>query len=439
VAREAPRGRVRLAGTKLRALGRGAAEPTSGIEAPAELDVVEEIGRLSLAGSEGDASTQDARRIDDALAKLDDAWPRYDFTVALLSYEACVALDPRLPRHRSDPRLGPDVLVWGCAPAGPEPRGPAATVRGPAPPTVRPGLDARLKHLARVEAAKALLRDGVIYQANLAHGLVVDPVDRSAARAFFASRVDVAGRSPPCAALLEIPDYGDVVSLSPERFLVGTLPDGSGRDDAAGVVRTFPIKGTRPRGATPTADAAQLAELCASEKDRAEHVMIVDLLRNDLGKVAIDGGVTVERLLDVVSVPNVHHLETTIAARLRSGVRLSDLLRATVPGGSITGAPKSSAVESIHALEDGPRGLYTGVLLVIDRAGRFASSLLIRTWLRPEGPGEPGALHVGGGIVVDSDAGQEWQETLDKAAALSEVRGPEVQPRGSVDTAADSL
>lgn len=147
--------------------------------------------------------------------------------------------------------------------------------------------------------------------------------------------------------------------------------------------------------------------------------MIVDLLRNDLGKVARTGGVTVEALMRVVSVKTVHHLKSAVAAELEAGMALSDLLEATVPGGSITGAPKSAAVDVIHELEVGPRGPYTGILAATCGRGRGNASILIRTWIRPDDG--PGALFVGGGIVVDSDPAAEWQETLDKAAAFGPV------------------
>jgi anthranilate/para-aminobenzoate synthase component I len=271
-------------------------------------------------------------------------------------------------------------------------------------------VDARARHTARVERAKEHLVDGVIYQANLAHRIVIDPVAHDEGLAFFLAAI--AEGVPPCAAFVDVPGWGSVISLSPERFLVRDPPES---------VRAFPIKGTRPRGATADEDARWRAELCASEKDAAEHVMIVDLLRNDLGKLAIPGGVTVECLLDVMSVRNVHHLESTVAARVRDGVSASELLAATVPGGSITGAPKSSAVEVIEQLEDGPRGLYTGILGIVD-GDSLRSSLLIRTWLRPDDGA--GSLHVGGGIVVDSDPASEWQETLDKAAAFAHVSPP---------------
>jgi para-aminobenzoate synthetase component 1 len=323
----------------------------------------------------------------------------------LLGYEASVALDSRAPRRGHEPRLGPSCFAWRCAVIdvgdGITPQLPAPRLR------LTTTTAARDAHRARIAAARELLLDGVIYQANLAHRLAVAPQDFDDGLAFFRAR----SAGVACAAFVDVPGWGSLISLSPERFLVGHLGQGE--------VRTFPIKGTAPRGETPAADEALRAGLLHSEKDRAEHVMIVDLLRNDLGRVAVVGGVTVERPLALLSAPNVHHLETTVHARLRPGVGLEALLRATAPGGSITGAPKSSAVEAIHALEHGARGAYTGVLGVVDGAGRFATSLLIRTWLRPDDG--TGALHVGGGIVVDSQPDGEWDETLHKARAFGDV------------------
>jgi len=323
----------------------------------------------------------------------------------LLGYEASVALDPRAPRRAHDPRLGPSCFVWRCRVVS-DPLSSSSSSSGWL--RLSTTTAARDAHRRRVVAARERLLDGVIYQANLAHRLDVAARDFAFGLAFFRARA--AGVA--CAAFVDVPGWGSLVSLSPERFVVGDL--------ARGEVRTYPIKGTAPRGRTPEEDSARRAALLASTKDRAEHVMIVDLLRNDLGRVAVIGGVTVERLLAPLSAPNVHHLETAIHARLRDGVGLRDLLWATAPGGSITGAPKSSALEAISELEDGPRGAYTGLLGVVDSAGRFATSLLIRTWLRPD-DGGPGALHVGGGIVVDSDPDAEWQETLHKARAFGAV------------------
>ncbi|OGQ10573.1 MAG: hypothetical protein A2138_26565 [Deltaproteobacteria bacterium RBG_16_71_12] len=364
------------------------------------LRLVEEHARLVLAG---DAAGADAERVRSLLRLLDDTPPPGALTVALIGYEAAVALERRAPRAPRGPTLGPDVVVWRALPGTAPARAPAYR------PRLTPLPDARPRHLARVAAARELLYDGVIYQANLAHRLAVAPATRAQALGCLQSAVERA--PPPCAAWLDVRGFGSVVSLSPERFVTV--------EAATRTARSYPIKGTRPRGATPDEDGALLVELCQSEKDAAEHVMIVDLLRNDLGRVAAAGGVTVERLLDVVSVDNVHHLESTVAARLGDGVTCSEVLAATLPGGSITGAPKSSAIEAIAALEDGPRGLYTGVLAVVDERGDLRSSLLIRTWLRPDHG--PGALHVGGGVVVDSEPEAEWAETLAKARAFGDV------------------
>ncbi len=359
--------------------------------------LLEEAGRLELVG-DGD----DDARVRALLRLLDDRPPPGCLCVALVGYEAGVALDPRAPRHARDEALGPDVAVWRARPTA------APLPAAPYRPSLRLRATAALRHQARVAAAREHLLDGVIYQANLAHCLEVAPATRQQALGFFAHALEAA---PRCAAWLDVEGWGSVVSLSPERFV--------SVDERARVARAYPIKGTRPRGVSPADDARLIEELCASAKDAAEHVMIVDLLRNDLGRVAEAGGVTVERLLDVLSVTNVHHLESTVTARLAPGVRRSDVLLAALPGGSITGAPKSSAIECIHALEEGPRGLYTGALVVVDEHGDLRSSLLIRTWLRPDQG--TGALHVGGGIVVGSEPEAEWRETLDKARAFGDL------------------
>ncbi len=341
--------------------------------------------------------------IDDARSTLADD----ERVLFLLGYEASLSLDPRSPQRAHDERLGPSCFAWRCSLIADLGRGDAAPAAAHATLSLTTTSAARDAHQARIIAAREQLLDGVIYQANLAHRLRVAPRDFESGLSFFRARAG----GVACAAFVDVPGWGSIVSLSPERFVVGNLTTGD--------VRTYPIKGTAPRGGTPAEDARLRTGLLRSEKDRAEHLMIVDLLRNDLGRVGVVGGVTVEHLLASLTAPNVHHLETTVHARLRPRTGLDALLRATAPGGSITGAPKSSAVEAIHALEDGPRGAYTGVLGVVDGAGRFATSLLIRTWLRPDDG--PGALHVGGGIVVDSDPDAEWDETLHKARGFGDV------------------
>ncbi len=200
-----------------------------------------------------------------------------------------------------------------------------------------------------------------------------------------------------------------IVGNSPERF-VSVTPDG--------VVETRPIKGTRPRGGSPAQDQAAVAELLASPKDRAEHVMIVDLERNDLGRVCRAGSVQVAELARLVSLATVHHLESTVRGALRPAVGLAELLAATFPGGSITGAPKRRAMQIIDELEPSPRGVYTGATGWLGAAGDLELAIAIRT--ATLAPGQL-TLSVGGGIVIDSWPEAELAETEVKARAFASL------------------
>lgn len=202
-------------------------------------------------------------------------------------------------------------------------------------------------------------------------------------------------------------DLGDFVlaSASPERFL---------RVDQ-GEVETRPIKGTRPRGATPTEDQARVAELLGSAKDRAENVMIVDLLRNDLGRVCQYGSVRVHAVCGLESYQFVHHLVSEVRGRLRAGLGPVDLVRAAFPGGSVTGAPKVRAMEIIAELEPTARGPYCGSLGYIGFDGAMDTNILIRTFTVGRGWVQ---FPVGGGIVADSDPESEYEETLHKAEGM---------------------
>jgi para-aminobenzoate synthetase component 1 len=213
----------------------------------------------------------------------------------------------------------------------------------------------------------------------------------------------------PFAAFL---DYGEgiIASASPERFV---------RYDPAGrQVETRPIKGTRPRGETPNEDSELRRNLEESEKDRAENVMIVDLLRNDLSRVCRPGTIEVPALLALESHPTVHHLVSTVTGELEAGRDAFDLLRATFPGGSITGAPKIRAMEIIAELEPTERGPYCGCIGYWSLSGGMDTSIVIRTYVIA---GDRVYFQAGGGIVADSDPEQEYQETLDKARALLEA------------------
>ncbi|MHC4781378.1 MAG: aminodeoxychorismate synthase component I, partial [Planctomycetota bacterium] len=200
----------------------------------------------------------------------------------------------------------------------------------------------------------------------------------------------------------------DIVSASPERYL---LVDGP-------AVQTRPIKGTRPRGKTVEEDRRLAEELFGSQKDRAENTMIVDLLRNDLGRVCVPGTIRVAELCALETFPTVHHLTSTVEGRLDGGRGRIDLLRAAFPGGSITGAPKIRAMEIIEELEPTRRSIYTGSMGYLDFAGRMDLNIVIRTILCSAGRA---VYQVGGGIVYDSEPAMEYEETLHKGRALADA------------------
>ena len=174
---------------------------------------------------------------------------------------------------------------------------------------------------------------------------------------------------------------------------------------------TQPIKGTRPRSFEPLHDVANRLDLESSDKDRAENLMIVDLLRNDLGRVCATGSVRVENLFETQSFTNVHHLVSTIKGKLADARDVFKLMRACFPGGSITGTPKQRAMEIINELESSRRSVYCGVIGYIDYSGNMDSNIAIRTLVRS---GEHMRCWGGGGIVADSVGDEEYQETLDK-------------------------
>ncbi|MCE9560714.1 MAG: aminodeoxychorismate synthase component I [Planctomycetes bacterium] len=209
----------------------------------------------------------------------------------------------------------------------------------------------------------------------------------------------------PFSAYFDLGDF-QILSASPERFL-RVHPDGE--------VETRPIKGTRPRGRTLEEDAELIRDLANSPKDRAENVMIVDLLRNDIGKVCEYGSVRVPRVCEVETFRFVHHLVSEVRGKLRQGVGPLDLLAAAFPGGSVTGAPKVRAMEIIAELEPTARGPYCGCLGWIGFDGAMDTNILIRTFTAGRGWVQ---FPVGGGIVADSDPAREYEETLHKAAGL---------------------
>ncbi len=281
----------------------------------------------------------------------------------------------------------------------------------------------RPTYIARVEAVRERIASGDIYQANLTRRLSTpfsgDPWPlyralRTGDPSLFAAYLDVGPGGPPGAGD-GAPRPRAIISASPEPFL---------SVDRLGFVTTDPIKGTRPRGRTLEEDRALAGELLSSAKDRAENVMIVDVLRNDLGRVCRPGTVRVPRLCRLERTAAVQHLVSTVTGRLAADRNAFDLLAASFPGGSITGAPKIRAMEILEELEPVRRGPYTGAALWLGPDGAMASSILIRTLVAD---GARLTLHVGAGITWRSDPEAEWAETETKARGpLQAIGGWEV-------------
>ncbi len=264
----------------------------------------------------------------------------------------------------------------------------------------RPTID-RDTYRRAIERIHDYIRAGDCYQVNYTQrfeaGYRGDPWG-----AYCALR---AACATPFAGYVNLGGDEAILSLSPERFirLHGRM------------IETRPIKGTRPRGRTPDEDARNARELCESTKDRAENVMIIDLLRNDIGRSSRIGSVHVPELFSLESYPNVHHLVSCVRAELAEGLDAFDLLAGSFPGGSITGAPKIRAMQIIDELEPHPRSLYCGSLLYVDVRGEMDSSITIRSLLARDGRIR---CWGGGGIVMDSDWEEEYQESLDKVGVL---------------------
>jgi para-aminobenzoate synthetase component 1 len=339
-----------------------------------------------------------------------------------LSYEAAAWVEPGNPWHqdsiaqlwmaRHDPLFRFDLVeraLWleGCDPkrlaeaqdwfhgqADQEPKPPAPGVS--IPRAAWHWHSSRAAFAAGVEQIRALIAAGDIFQANLTACCSTE-LDQTPDPLLLFQRLRE--RCPAPFAGLVVADAGEaVISTSPERFL---------QVSPGGLVETRPIKGTRPRSADPARDADQAAELVCSEKDRAENVMIVDLLRNDLGRVCESGSISVPQLVGLESYARVHHLTSVVTGQLKPQLTWVDLLEACWPGGSITGAPKLRACQRISELEPVARGPYCGSLLRQDWDGSFDSSILIRTVLQE---GSRLRAHAGCGIVADSDPHAEARE-----------------------------
>jgi para-aminobenzoate synthetase component 1 len=267
----------------------------------------------------------------------------------------------------------------------------------------------RAAYIRAVEKAKGYIKRGDIYQVNLSQRFECE-LDTGALELY--ARLRTVSPAPFAAYL----DFGDVsiLSSSPERFIA----------KSGDRIETRPIKGTRPRGDDESSDSALAGELEASAKDRAEHVMIVDLERNDLGRICEYGSVKVAESYTIEKYANVFHAVSTVEGKLKKGVGPVECLRAAFPGGSITGAPKIRSMEIIDELENVRRSVYTGSLGYITFDGDMDTSIVIRTFILK---GPKAYFQVGGGIVADSDPGEEYEETLHKARGLMDALGVRVQ------------
>ena len=333
-------------------------------------------------------------------------WP----DLMLARYPAWLVFDPAersveaVGRGRSEAEAEAALIraeLWWSEAVEPRvPDAPSTAPQAEAPPDA---------YRAAVTEVVERIAAGELFQANVARGWTgllkaeADPFD------VFLRLAEDGGA--PFAAFWRMGDRA-LASNSPELFL--TL-------DPGGRIETRPIKGTRPRRADPVEDAAEAEALLASAKDRAENLMIVDLMRNDLARVATPGSVRVERLFELERLPTVHHLVSTVVGQLKTGLGPSDVLEAAFPPGSITGAPKHQAMKVIAELEP-PRGPWCGSLFLLDPEGRLTASVLIRTaaFVR-DGEGWTWRAQAGAGIVADSDPEAELQETEVKFRALRQA------------------
>ena len=347
-----------------------------------------------------------------ATTSAGEAW-----AVGFVAYEAAPAFDPALVTRTPDGLL---PLVWFAIFDAPDPL--PAPESDPRPPGTGPAAEST-PHVpildwktdtprSRYDAAIADIRAGIaagdVYQVN--HTLRFHAACPHPPQALYDGLA--ASRHGLYHALIETDDWA-VVSASPELFL----------DIAGRTVRARPMKGTARRGRWFDEDRAMAHQLAASGKDRAENVMIVDLLRNDLGRVARAGSVRVPSLFDVETYPTVHQMTSTVMAELRDDVTLDDVFAATFPCGSVTGAPKVTAMQAIARLEDGPRGVYCGAVGLVRPGGRATFNVAIRTISLDLRAGAA-VYGTGGGITWDSRAASEYDETAAKAALLTEPVPP---------------
>jgi para-aminobenzoate synthetase component 1 len=402
-----PLWRVTVSGGLTRLVGRAGREQATGTDDPLELIALllagldpTPVARLPFTGGALGYFGYDWGRALEGLVL-----PRHDDILlpdlAIGIYDWAVVTDHAEGRAWLVEQPGgqaPRALLAADAPITPPAFGPSFQVLSAVGPDMPRELYAR--GFARIQH---YLREGDCYQVNFTQRFSArhtgDPWD---------AYCRLRARNPaPYSAYLQLAE-GAVLCSSPERFL--RVQDR--------VVETRPIKGTRRRLEDPVADATVRAELAESVKDRAENVMIVDLLRNDLGKTCEVGSVCVPRLFATETYARVHHLVSTVTGRLRAGLGPLDLLRGAFPGGSITGAPKRRAMQIIDELETHRRSVYCGSIGYLSAHGDMDLNIAIRTLVCSAGRT---CCWAGGGIVLDSVLEAEYQESLDKASALLDV------------------
>jgi para-aminobenzoate synthetase component I len=348
---------------------------------------------------EGHVSIRDDLDLPDCWLGLYNCAAVFDHENRTVSLNACVLPDVPHPQPILE-RLEDLIRTASRVPAD-------RVVQGTASGASARSCMTKADYCVAVEKVKSFIAAGDVYQVNLSHRFTA-PFEADPWTTYLHAR----RRNPaPYAAYLNAGEY-QMISSSPECFLA--------YDPASRSAETRPIKGTRPRGINAYDDERLAADLENSIKDRAENLMIVDLERNDLGRVCAFGSVTVPELMRLESYPTVHHLVSTVKGRLRDECDLVDLLVSCFPGGSITGAPKIRATQIIDELEIVRRNVYTGTIGFLGFDGAANLNIAIRTAVVKNGRCH---FWVGGGIVADSDPETEYQETLDKGRAFFEVLG----------------
>lgn len=349
----------------------------------------------------------EARQIADvpeALQALDRARAEGAWLAGFASYELGYALEPRLQDRMPQDRRLP-LLRFGVY-DGPPQVAPAIPPADAALSDIRPGWD-ETQYATAFQIVHDYIGAGDIYQANLTFPLRMQVT--GGAQALYAALA----RLQPVrfGVMIEAPDLPVILSRSPELFF---------RTDGEGRIETRPMKGTQPRSDDPVEDARRRTFLAADEKNRAENLMIVDLLRNDISRICTPGSVRVPELFKVESYQTVHQMTSLVAGQMQRDTGLGDIFEALFPCGSITGAPKLRAMEILADLEPAARDIYCGSIGWAAPDGRSEFNVAIRT-LMLDGP--DATLNVGGGVVYDSTAPSEYEEALWKARFASCLGG----------------